>query len=170
MDASNLQSRMRSGFGKFGGRLAVILMAVGFIAIAFGYNGASSDARIAAQFPYLISGGLVGIAFITIGAALFVTQAYREERMRLEAKLDELISVIAKGGGIGGGLGGGRVAPTPQDLAGLVVAGSASYHTPGCRLVDGREEVDYLTPEEARSRLLQACRVCQPEPSNVSLR
>ena len=167
MDGNHLQSRLRSGFGKFGGRLAVILMLVGFVAIFFGYNGASSDARPAAQFPYLISGGLVGIAFIIIGAALFVIQAYREERMRLEIKLDELISVVAKGGGIGGG---GHVAPTPQDLAGLVVAGSASYHAPGCRLVDGREEVDYLTPEEARARSLQACRVCQPEPSNISVR
>ena len=167
MDANQLQSRLRSGFGKFGGRLAVILMAIGFVAIAVGYNGASSDPRIAAQFPYLISGGLIGIAFIIIGAALFLIQAYREERMRLESKLDELIAVVSKGGGIGGGA---RVAPTPQDLAGLVVAGSASYHAPGCRLVDGREEVDYLTPEEARARFLQACRVCQPEPSNVSVR
>jgi len=166
MDANHLQSRLRSGFGKFGGRLAVILMAIGFIAIAFGWNGASSDPRSAAQFPYLISGGLIGIAFIIIGSALFVIQAYREERMRLENKLDELISVVSKGGG----LGGGRTAPTPADLAGLVVAGSASYHAPGCRLVDGREEVDYLTPEEARARFLQACRVCQPEPSNVSVR
>ena len=165
MNPSDLQSRLRSGYGKFGGRLAVICMAIGFIAIGFGYNGASSDPRIAAQFPYLISGGLVGLAFIVLGAALIVIQAYREERMRLEAKLDELISVVARGGGIGRG-----GAPVPRDLGGLVVAGSASYHTPGCRLVDGREEVDYLTPEEARARFLQACRVCQPEPSNVSVR
>ncbi|HVE98664.1 MAG TPA: hypothetical protein VNA12_05735 [Mycobacteriales bacterium] len=164
MDAHDLQARLRSGYGKFGGRLAVICMAIGFIAIAFGYNGASSDPRVAAQFPYLISGGLVGIGFIIVGAALIVIQAYREERMRLEAKLDELISVVAKGGL------GGRSTPAPQDLAGLVAAGSASYHTPGCRLVDGREEVDYLTPEEARARFLQPCRVCQPEPSNVSVR
>ena len=165
MNTSDLQSRMRSGFGKLGGRLAVICMAIGFIAIAFGYNGASSDPRIAAQFPYLISGGLVGLGFIVVGSALIVIHAYREERMRLEAKLDELIAVVARGGGVSRGS-----SPTPRDLAGLVVAGSASFHTPGCRLVDGREEVDYLTPEEARARFLQPCRVCQPEPSNVSVR
>ncbi|HVF20359.1 MAG TPA: hypothetical protein VNA14_08960 [Mycobacteriales bacterium] len=166
MNTSDLQSRMRSGFGKLGGRLAVICIAIGFLAIAFGYNGASSDPRIAAQFPYLISGGLVGIGLIVVGSAMIVIHAYREERMRLEAKLDELISVVARGGGVSRG----SAAPAPRDLAGLVVAGSASYHTPGCRLVDGREEVDYLTPEEARSRSLQPCRVCQPAPSNVSVR
>ena len=165
MNTSDLQSRMRSGFGKLGGRLAVICFAIGFLAIAFGYNGASSDPRIAAQFPYLISGGLIGIAFVIVGAALIVIHAYREERMRLEAKLDELITVVARGGGMSR-----SGSPTPRDLAGLVVAGSASFHTPGCRLVDGREEVDYLTPEEARARFLQPCRVCQPEPSNVSVR
>jgi len=165
MNPTDLQSRLRSGFGKFGGRIAVICIALGLIAIAFGYNGASSDPRIAAQFPYLISGGLVGIAFVIIGSALIVIQAYREERMRLEAKLDELISVVSRGGGLSRG-----GAPAPQNLAGLVAAGSSSYHTPGCRLVDGREEVEYLTPEEARGRVLQPCRVCQPEPSNVAVR
>ncbi len=166
MNPNDLQSRLRSGYGKFGGRLAVILIGLGLLAIGLGWNGASSDPRVAAQFPYLISGGVLGLAFIIVGAALIVIQAYREERMRLEAKLDELISVVSRGGGISRGAG----APAPRDLGGLVVAGSASYHTPGCRLVDGREEVDYLTPEEARARFLQACRVCQPEPSNVAVR
>jgi len=43
------------------------------------------------------------------------------------------------------------------------VAGSASYHVPGCRLVDGREDARYLLPTEARARGLSACRVCRPE-------
>lgn len=165
MDAHDLQTRLRSGFGKFGGRLAVLFILIGFATIGFGWNGAAGDVRPSAQFPYLISGGIAGLAFVIVGAALIVIQAYREERMRLELKLDELISAVGKGGGVGG-----RAAVAPQDLAGLVVAGSASYHAPGCRLVDGREEVDYLTPEEARARFLQPCRVCQPEPSNVSVR
>ena len=164
MDAHHLQSRLRSGYGKLGGRVAVLFMAFGFVAMLFGYNGAASDPRTPAQFPYLISGGIIGLGLVTVGSALITIHGYREERMRLEAKLDELISVVAKGG-----VGVART-PAPQDLAGLVVAGSASYHQPGCRLVDGREEVDYLTPDEARARFLQPCRVCQPEPSNVTVR
>jgi methylphosphotriester-DNA--protein-cysteine methyltransferase len=69
--------------------------------------------------------------------------------------------------------GGQRVAaPAPQDASGLVIAGTASYHVPGCRLVDGREESSYLTAEEALAGNLKPCRVCQPDAAqtNVTIR
>lgn len=157
---SDFGKRVARGFGQFGGRLATLVMLGGVIAIFAGWNGAAGLLDLRAQFPYLISGGVLGLAFVVIGASLMVVQSHREDRARLEAKLDQLIDAIGAGG-----LGGPRA---PQDLTGLVVAGSASYHVPGCRLVDGREEVAYLTPEEARARYLAPCRVCSPEPSNVS--
>ena len=79
----------------------------------------------------------------------------KEDRALLEAKLDLLAEAFLEGQG--------RRADAPRDLSGLVVAGSASYHQPGCRLVDGREQTDYLTPVEAAGRGLKACRVCQPD-------
>jgi hypothetical protein len=161
---TDLQSRVQAGFGRFGGRLSIVIIGIGLAAIGIAWNGAAGNSLIAAQFPYLVSGGLIGISLVMIGTAMMVMQAYREERTRLELKLDQLIVAVTKSGGIGGG---GTAAP--KDLTGLVVAGSASYHVPGCRLVDGREEVDYLTPEEARARFLQPCRVCAPESSNVSV-
>lgn len=160
---NDLQARVQAGFGRFGGRMSVVLIGVGLLAIGIAWNGVAGNSIVAAQFPYLVSGGLIGISLVMIGTALMVMQAYREERTRLELKLDELILAVSKSGGLGGG------SSAPKDLTGLVVAGSASYHVPGCRLVDGREEVDYLTPEEAQARFLQPCRVCQPESSNVSV-
>jgi hypothetical protein len=159
MSTPNLK-RMKGGFGRFGGRLASAVILVGLLFIGAGWYGSAGLLDLRAQFPYLISGGLIGLALVVVGASLMIVQAHREDRARLEAKLDQLIDAIGTGG-----LGGGSA---PQDLTGLVVAGSASYHVPGCRLVDGREEVSYLTPEEARARYLAPCRVCQPEPSNVS--
>ncbi|MCW2573106.1 MAG: hypothetical protein JWO88_3164, partial [Frankiales bacterium] len=59
----------------------------------------------------------------------------------------------------------------PSDVDGLFAAGTASYHVPGCRLVDGREEVTYVTAAEAAARDLKPCRVCQPETAtNVTVR
>ena len=62
--------------------------------------------------------------------------------------------------------------PAPKDASGLVIAGTASYHVPSCRLVDGRDDATYLTPAEARSGDLKPCRVCQPDEvsSNVTVR
>jgi hypothetical protein len=151
----------RRSFARFGGGIALGVIALGILAIGLGYNGAAGTAVLAAQFPYLLSGGLLGLSLVILGSALVIVRAHREDRARLESKLDDLIDAIG-----GATLGGGERAP--RDLTGLVVAGSASYHVPGCRLVDGREEVAYLTPDEARARFLAPCRVCQVEPSNVT--
>ena len=162
---NDVQSRMRTGAGRFGGRLAILLIGGGLLAMWRGWDLLSGTTVLQQQMSYAVSGGLMGFALVVIGSALMVLQGYREERAKLEAKLDELIAATARGGS--GGVRG--PAGAPADLAGLVVAGSASYHVPGCRLVDGREEVEYLTPDEAQRRFLQPCRVCAPQPSNVEV-
>lgn len=153
-------------FGKLGGKAGIALALIGLIAIAFGWNGAAGQLSTLAQLPYVISGGLIGIAFVILGAAMLVVQSAREDRAILEAKLDLLAEAFLEG------QGRAPKAAAPGDLSGLVVAGSASYHVPGCRLVDGREETGYLTPAEAQERQLKACRVCQPDlaATDVTLR
>lgn len=165
MHSNDPHGRPRLSAARFGGRLAVALIGVGLLAIGLAWNSAAGTTVLQQQMSYLISGGLTGLALVAVGAALMVLHGYREERAKLEAKLDQLIAVTGRGGG--GGLTAGPVVPT--DVAGLVVAGSASYHVPGCRLVDGREEVEYLTPEEAQRRFLSPCRVCSPQQSNVEV-
>lgn len=143
-------------FGSLGGRAGLVLAGLGLLAIGIGWNGAAGQLTLLGQTPYLISGGMLGLALVVLGAAMLVVQNAREDRAMLEAKLDLLAEAVLEAGG--------RARPeAPGDLAGLVVAGTASYHVPGCRLVDGREETTYLTPEEAAGRGLKPCRVCQPE-------
>jgi len=149
---------MRNVLGKFGGTYGVVLVAIGLLIVGLAWNGAAGLPATPAQMPYVITGLGFGLTLSFMGAAMMIVQSHREDRARLEAKLDELIDVVGRSGG---GLGG--AANAPRDLTGLVVAGSASYHVPGCRLVDGREEVSYLTPEEAQARFLAPCRVCQPQ-------
>ncbi len=162
MSSNDFNDRFSGGVGKFGGKLAVILIGLGLVAVGIGWNGVASNISLVRQVPYAVSGLGIGLALVIVGSALMVLQGYREERTKLEAKLDQVI--VALGGRASGyGVGG----DTPADLAGLVVAGSASFHRAGCRLVDGREQVEYLTVEEAQGRFLQPCRVCNPAPANV---
>ena len=153
-------------FGKLGGKAGLALAAIGILAIAVGWNGAAGQLSTLAQVPYILSGGLIGISFVILGAAMLIVQGAREDRALLEAKLDLLAEAFLEG------QGRQAKADAPGDVSGLVVAGSASYHVPGCRLVDGREETSYLTPSEARGRQLKACRVCQPDlaTSDVTVR
>ena len=150
-------------FGKFGGKAGIVLAAVGLLVIGLGINGASGQLSVLAQVPYLISGGILGVALVILGAAMLIVQGAREDRSLLEAKLDLLAEAFLEG------QGRQSKADAPGDLSGLVIAGSASYHVPGCRLVDGREQTSYLTPAEARGQELKACRVCQPDQANTDV-
>ena len=155
--------QQRPNFGQLGGKAGLALAAVGIVAIAVGWNGAAGQFSVTAQLPYILSGGLIGLAFVILGAAMLVIQNAREDRALLESKLDLLAEAFLEG------QGRAAKADAPRDVSGLVVAGSASYHVPGCRLVDGREETSYLTPTEARERDLKACRVCQPDAATANI-
>jgi hypothetical protein len=161
------QSQLQARVTQFGGRASLLVIAVGLLVIGLGYNGIAGASinnvvDLRAQLPYLLSGGVFGLSLVIVGAALMITQGAREDRVRLEAKLDQLLEA---------GLGTGAVAPAavPSNVDGLYAAGTASFHLPECRLVDGREETTYVTADEAGSRGLAPCRVCRPVTSGSGL-
>ena len=165
--------------GAFGGKLALIVIAFGLLAIGIGWNGAAgrggqvkvtnadgtttyvTDNR--AQFPWLLSGGFVGLSLVIVGSALLVSQSNRADRARLEAKFDEVIDAL-------GTTNLRSASLAPQDVSGLVAAGTTSYHRPDCRLVDGREETEFLTADEAVDRGLRPCRICVPDAVEIQPR
>jgi hypothetical protein len=157
------QSQLQARVTQFGGRAALIVIAVGLLVIGLGYNGIAGASinnvvDLRAQLPYLLSGGVFGLSLVIVGAALMITQGAREDRVRLEAKLDQLLEAqVGRGESVAAGV--------PSNVDGLYAAGTASFHLPECRLVDGREETSYVTAEEAASRGLAPCRVCRPAPS-----
>jgi hypothetical protein len=154
---------MNPRFGRFGGKAGLALVAVGLVLIGIAYNAVASQTTLIGQVPYIVSGGLVGLALVILGAAVLVVNSAREDRTMLELKLDQLTdAVLALNGDV-------RPGALPSDASGLVVAGTASYHVPGCRLVDGREETAFLTPEEAERKGLKACRVCQPHHAGTNV-
>lgn len=142
---------MQNNLGRLGGQLGVLLCLLGFVAVFFGWNGAASKALPAAQFPFLISGGITGLALVVIGAAMIIVQNAREDRARLQASIDRLHTLLERQAGPAGG-----------STAGLVLAGVDSYHRTDCGLPAAREEAHLLGLEEALSRGLEPCRVCRP--------
>jgi hypothetical protein len=149
-----------------GGGLGLLVVALGLVAIGIGWNGmaggggqvnGATDLR--AQLPWLISGGVLGLALVVFGAAMMIVHNARLDRARLESKLDELVGTISRTG-----LPGGVAYPadTPASTAGLFAAGGTSYHQPDCRLVQGRDDISLLTASEVAARDLRACRVCKP--------
>ncbi len=160
---------------RFQAKGALIVIAVGLLVMALGAAGAAGavvagKVTIEAQFPYLMSGGLIGLAFVILGSALLVVQTQRDTTARLEAALlaqggapTGLPAALRTAGFASSTEDTGRIPTIPDSVGELVVAGTASRHRPTCRLVEGRDDLPLLTAGEAAERGLAPCRVCKPE-------
>jgi hypothetical protein len=128
------------------------LVAAGVLLLVLGWYGVSGESLTAKQLPYLVSGGLGGVALLVLAAALLTTQDVRRQLERLErveAKVTTLYELLVD-----------ELVPSALDAAGLVhVAGGSTYHRPTCPLVAGKE----AAPLTAADRLaLTPCDVCSP--------
>lgn len=58
---------------------AVAATVLGLVVLLLGYVGTASTEYVAEQIPFLISGGLFGIALLSIGAVLWISADLRDE-------------------------------------------------------------------------------------------
>ena len=128
------------------------LVGAGLLLLVLGWYGVSGESLTAKQLPYLVSGGLGGVALLVLAAALLTTQDVRRQLERLErveAKVTTLYELLVD-----------ELVPAALDAAGAVrVAGGSTYHRPTCPLVAGKE----TAPLTAADRLaLTPCDVCSP--------
>ena len=150
---------MKLRWDKLGGQLGILYCLIGALLIFLGWNGAASYDRVSAQIPYVVSGGLAGLALIVLGSALLIAQSHRSDRAALQATLEDLRVAL------------GRVAAAEEVVAvahgagvasGVVLAGPNSYHRPDCRLVEGQAGLTPMQASVAQEQGLDACRICTP--------
>lgn len=155
------------GPAAFATYMAVALIIGGFAIIFGAWNGAAALDQLAAQFPYLVSGGMVGLGFVISGCALWIVQTARQLSAQRAVDMQRLDLAMA---GVAGVLVGPssdeRPLPADQSRAGhtsLVVAGASSFHESSCHLVSHREDLTAIPRSEATSAGLAPCRICKPE-------
>jgi hypothetical protein len=147
-----------------------VLIAAGGIAILAGYWGVSREALVAKQIPYLVSGGIGGMVLVAVGAFFLGTEDLRKELVRLrrlERLVEELHSTLLEP------LGGAPTVtrPAAKDTGGdserngatrlVTLAGTNTYHMPGCRMVEGKQP-QAVAAATVRRRHLEPCRLCEP--------
>lgn len=71
--------------------VGVLLVVAGFVAIFLAWNGAAAKDFVQGQLPYLISGGLVGLALVGCGLTVINVQARRADQTELLHRLEELL-------------------------------------------------------------------------------
>src|SRR4051812_35297534 len=141
------------------------LMPLGFLLIILGWIGASGTPLLFEQIPYLISGGLLGLALVFAGGfvyfAYWQTLLVRESRTAredLQASLARVEALLAAGAGMSVDVpsqGGGYNGPAPL----VVPATGTMPHRPDCAVVAGRPNLREASPDEPG---LTACGLCDP--------
>jgi hypothetical protein len=115
---------------------AVALLIVGVVFVVLGWYGAAHTNIFTEQIPYLISGGLLGVALIIVAG--FLASSASLERANEQLRHDLTRAMSAMGSGTPNPNGGGSVASMPHDRV-YVVAGGHSYHEAGCPIVEGKD-------------------------------
>ncbi len=134
------------------------LIVIGLIIVFLAWNGAASRDFVEGQIPYLISGGIGGLAVVGGGIATIIVQAHRADNAQLVERLDQMIDLLRESGAYPSSSG-----PTVVPDDDHVLAGSSTFHLPSCRVVEGRDDYRPMRAEDAESRGLTPCRVCQPD-------
>lgn len=144
-----------------------VLAGLGALSLFLGWYGVSGEALTAKQLPYLVSGGLTGIALIVIAGVFLATDDVRRQLGRvedLERKLDDLFRLFVDDLRA---MDAGEDAPTATTTAatasGLVaLPGGTSYHRSDCALVAGKSGASAVTAASIARRSLKPCRICEP--------
>ena len=137
--------------------LGALLVAGGLAAIVIGYLGAAGTLVVGLQVPYVVSGGLLGLALVVLGTGLLILQGMTRQAQLTRRLLEEMRERGEPPASAGAG----------PSADGVVVAarGGRLFHRPGCLLVEGKD-VRRLKVGSAATRRLEPCRVCDP-PSRV---
>lgn len=142
--------------------LGWILIAAGLVSIFLGWYGASGQALVAKQIPYLASEGVLGIVLIAMGNRVFMVNDLRRDSGRLdrlEQMVAELHAVLLSR------TDAEPDAPAAAEMTGKpyrAVAKGTSYHLPDCAMVAGKDAIS-LSRGEVVSKSLRPCRMCSPD-------
>ncbi len=122
------------------------------------WDGAANRNTIQGQFPYILSGGLVGLALVITGGVLLMLATIRAERQVLTNRFDEMALLLSRN------LNRMQISST-NGAAGAgeqVIAGKDVYHRPDCKILQGKKNLTALSVEQAAAEGLSPCRACGP--------
>ncbi|MDQ3610481.1 MAG: hypothetical protein M4D85_02535 [Actinomycetota bacterium] len=142
-----------------------ILLPTGLLLILLGWYGAARTPNLFEQVPYLISGGLFGIALVVTGGLTYVlswvTRAAREQRASARAALDVLDEIRDRLDSAPARPrdGSGETIPSRVDPPLVATAAGRMLHRTGCVVVLSRAD---LHPVTAATPGMQPCRLCDP--------
>jgi hypothetical protein len=152
-----------------------ILVGGGLLLVLIGYLGISREALVAKQLPYLISGGIGGIALVGFGAMLVGTEDLKRTQERID-HLEDLVTDLhaallsrpdAPVLSSNGDSAGPRAEGASSAATLMALPGGQSYHRADCSMIEGKREAKPVTASAARRQGLKPCRLCEPQTASA---
>ena len=143
--------------------LGWVLAGLGALALFLGWYGVSGESLTSKQLPYLVSGGLTGIALVVIASVFLATEDVRRQLSQvdeLRRKVDDLYALFVEELAEPVTTPAGASAPATDALVALPAG--TSFHRSDCALVTGKAESATVDARAIRARKLRPCRVCEP--------
>jgi hypothetical protein len=133
-----------------------VLLPLGVVFILLGWMGASRTPFVFEQIPYVISGGLLGLALVFGGGFVYFTywqtrivRETREHQRDVVAALENIAALL-----------GNDEAPTSSRL--VTTAKGAMFHREDCPVAQRATD---LRTVEGSERNLRPCGICNPVPA-----
>ena len=133
---------------------AVALLIVGIVFVILGWYGAAHTNIFTEQIPYLISGGLLGVALIVVAGFLASSASLERANDQLRRDFSRAMSSMGTGAYTNGERSEG-----PADGRVFVVAGGKSYHEAGCPMVEGKDS-SAISLRKAIDSGYVTCKLC----------
>jgi hypothetical protein len=143
--------------------IGAALVGIGIPLIILGWYGAAHTPYTFEQIPYMISGGLLGLALTILGGlfyfAYWLTRQVHETRRQsdqTEAVYRRIEAMLSSNGH------GVAVAATSSSVATaefVTTARGSMFHRPDCVIVKGRSDLQRVSGDE---KGLKPCKICDP--------
>lgn len=134
---------------------AAALFIVGVVLVILGWYGAAYTNIFTEQIPYLISGGLLGVALIVVAGFLASSASLERSNEDLRRDFSRAISTLSTGAASNGN----GMSASPDGGKVFVVAGGHSYHEAGCPIVEGKDSSP-LSIRKAIDSGYVTCKLC----------
>ena len=153
---ANLRTRRQIPLERWLFIAGAVMLPLGVAFILLAWYGAAHKPLIIQQFPYLLSGGILGLGLMFAGGFLYfgywVTRLVQENRRHTDQLLDAL-------GRLEGRLGEAPDA-TPSGNGTLVATATGTMlHRPDCPVVVGRQGLRKVKPD---AQGFAPCKICEP--------
>ncbi len=72
----------------------LVVAGIGFVVILIAWGQVAGETSVALQLPYIVSGGVVGLALVMVGLVAVTVQYKRHDAAILQRQIEELTAVV----------------------------------------------------------------------------